>query len=137
MCQDRTVTGRTKIGQRAYASGLAAEERACEALVAAGWAVRARRLRTKLGEVDIVAERDGILAIVEVKARPTLADAAVALSARQQQRLIAAAELILGDHPDWGANGVRFDILLVDAESRVRRIVDAFRAEAVDSVTEP
>jgi putative endonuclease len=84
--------------------------------------------------VDIVAERDGMLVIVEVKARPTLADGAVALTPRQQRRLVAAAELILGEHPDWGTNGVRFDILLVDAVGRIRRIADAFRAEEADGV---
>jgi putative endonuclease len=98
-----------------------------------GWAVLARRLRTEAGEVDILAERAGILAIVEVKARPALADAAAAVSLRQRARYIAAAEIILAEHPDWGAAGVRFDILVVDAAGRVRRIADAFRLESQDS----
>ena len=91
--------------------------------------MHARRLRTACGEVDIVAERDGLLAVIEVKARPSLADAAAALTRRQQARLVAAAEIILADHPDWGANGVRFDVLVVDVAGRMRRIADAFRAE--------
>jgi putative endonuclease len=37
---------------------------------------------------------------------------------------------VLTEHPDWGEAGVRFDILLVDAQGRVRRIADAFRDEA-------
>lgn len=106
-----------------------AEARACSALVDDGWTIHARRVRTGVGEVDIVAERDGILAIVEVKARPRLAEAAASVSTRQQLRLIAAAEVILSEHPDWGANGVRFDVLVVDAQGRVRRIADAFRAD--------
>jgi putative endonuclease len=130
------MVGRTRIGRAAHAGGVAAETRACAALAAEGWAVHGRRLRTKQGEVDIVAERHGLLAIVEVKTRPTLADAAAALDKRQQRRLIAAAELILAEHPDWGANGVRFDLLVVDAAGRVRRIADAFRAEEIDSAME-
>jgi putative endonuclease len=118
---------RRKKGRIAYASGIAAEEAGCAALVADGWTILARRLRTKAGEVDALAEKAGILAIIEVKSRPTLAEAAVALSARQQSRLIGACELILGEHPDWGANGVRFDILVVDPAGKVRRIADAFR----------
>ena len=114
-------------GQVAYARGVAAEDAACAALTADGWTILARRLRTKAGEVDAVAEKAGILSIIEVKSRPTLAAAAVALSARQQSRLIGACELILGEHPDWGANGVRFDILVVDPAGKVRRIADAFR----------
>jgi putative endonuclease len=68
-----------------------------------------------------------MLAIVEVKARPSLADAAAAVSPRQRGRLLAAAEIILAEHPDWGTAGVRCDVLVVDAAGRVRRIADAFR----------
>jgi putative endonuclease len=114
-------------GGRAHALGIDAESAACAALERDGWTVLARRLRTPLGEIDAVAERHGLLAIIEVKARPTLADAAWALTPRQQRRLLAAGEAILAEHPDWGAAGVRFDVLLVDAAGAVRRIVDAFR----------
>lgn len=91
--------------------------------------MRATRLRTASGEIDIVAEKDGLLAIVEVKARPLLSDAAAALTARQRARLFAAAEIVLAEHQDWGANGVRFDVIVVDAAGAVRRIADAFRGE--------
>jgi len=91
--------------------------------------VLGRRLRTSAGEIDIAAERDGMLAFVEVKARPDLAGAAFALTARQRARLLAAAEILLAQHPDWGKAGIRFDVLLVDAAGRVRRIRDAFRQE--------
>ena len=107
---------------------MAAEDAACAALVADGWAILARRLRTTAGEIDAVAEKAGLLSIIEVKCRPTLAEAAVALTMRQRGRLIGACEIILGEHPDWGANGVRFDVLVVDPAGRVRRIADAFRA---------
>ena len=109
------------------AMGVAAEQRACAALAADGWSILGRRMRTKAGEVDAVAEKDGLVAFVEVKARPTLAMAAEALGARQQGRLMAAAEILLGEHPHWGRQGVRFDVILVDRQSRVRRIADAFR----------
>jgi putative endonuclease len=118
---------RQEKGQAAYAQGIAAEDAACAALVADGWTILARRLRTKAGEVDAVAEKRGILSIIEVKSRPTLAEAAIALTERQQSRLLGACEIILGEHPDWGANGVRFDILVVNPAGLVRRIADAFR----------
>ena len=125
-----SMTLRRRKGSRAHALGVRAEQAACTALAREGWAVLARRLRTEAGELDVLAERDGILAIIEVKARPTLADAAAALSQRQQARLLAAARIVLAAHPDWGANGVRFDLLVVDAAGAVRRISDAFRVEA-------
>ena len=116
-------------GRRAQARGVDTEAAAGAALTRDGWTVHARRVRTAVGEIDLVAERDGLLAIVEVKSRPTLAAAAAALTARQRARLIAATEILLADHPDWGANGVRFDVIVVDTTGAVRRIADAFRAE--------
>jgi putative endonuclease len=116
-------------GRRAHALGISAEAAAAAALEREGWSIRACRVRTEAGEVDLVAEQDGLLAIVEVKARPRLADAAVALTERQRRRLLAAAEIVLAEHPEWGAKGVRFDMLLVDAAGAVRRIADAFRIE--------
>ncbi|HEY1935477.1 MAG TPA: YraN family protein [Acetobacteraceae bacterium] len=115
--------------RHAHGRGMRAEAAACAALARDGWTVLARRLRTEAGEVDVLAERNGLLALVEVKARPRLADAAAALSCRQQARLLRAAEIILADHPQWGQAGVRFDLLLVDAAGRIRRIADAFRQE--------
>jgi len=115
-------------GRRAHARGASAEAAAAAALERDGWAVLGRRLRTAAGEIDLLAERDGILAIVEVKARPRLAEAAAAVSPRQRARLLAAAEIILAEHPDWGTAGVRIDVLAVDAAGRVRRIADAFRS---------
>ncbi|MBS0643608.1 MAG: YraN family protein [Proteobacteria bacterium] len=118
---------RHRSGRSAYASGLAAEDLVCAALTADGWTILGRRLRTAAGEVDAVAEKSGLLAVVEVKHRPNLADAAVALAPRQQARLLAATDILLAEHPEWGAAGVRFDLLLVDATGAVRRMADAFR----------
>jgi putative endonuclease len=120
---------RRRRGSRAYARGLAAEAAACAALERDGWTVLDRRVRTEAGEVDVLAEKDGLLAIIEVKARPTLADAAAALTPRQRTRLLGAADIVLAAHPGWGVNGVRFDLLVVDAAGSVRRIADAFRLE--------
>jgi len=121
------MSQRRRRGQTAYARGVAAEDAACAALIDDGWMIHRRRLRTEAGEVDAVAEKAGILSIVEVKSRPTLAAAAAALTTRQQARLLGACEIILAEHPDWGINGVRFDVLVVNPEGQVRRITDAFR----------
>jgi len=118
---------RSRRGQAADRRGRFAEDAAQLALERDGWRILARRLRTPAGEIDMVAEKAGLLAIVEVKARARLADAAASLSVRQQARLVAAAEIILATHPEWGIEGVRFDLLLVDAAGVVRRIADAFR----------
>lgn len=116
-------------GRRAERLGRAGAAAAEAALTAAGWTILGRRLRTAAGEIDLAAERAGLLAFIEVKSRPSLAVAAAALTPRQQRRLLAAAEILLGEHPGWGAAGVRFDVLVVNAAGQVRRIIDAFRAE--------
>jgi putative endonuclease len=122
-------TFRQTRGRQAQVLGVAAEDAACRALEKDGWTIRCRRLRTEAGEIDLVAEKDGLLAIVEVKARPTLADAVGALTPRQQARLLAAAEIVLAAHPEWSTHAVRFDVLVVDKSGAVRRICDAFRVE--------
>ena len=107
--------------------GRHAEARAAAALEAEGWQVLARRVRTGLGEIDLIAERAGLLAFCEVKARPTLTEAAFALGEAQRRRLAAAAEAWLAGNPDRGAGGIRFDVMLVDGTGQVRRVSDAFR----------
>jgi len=113
-------------GKRAEADGRDAEATAAAALQAEGWAVLDRRVRTPAGEIDLIAERDGLLAFVEVKTRPSLAEAAFALAPRQRARLLAAAEAWLAAHEGHGTAGIRFDVIVV-AGGAVRRIADAFR----------
>ena len=117
-------------GTRSQRQGLQGETRVVHALGQGGWTIHGRRVRTPAGEVDIVAERDGILTLVEVKTGPDLATAAYALSARQQRRLLMAGAILQGQHPDWGQNGMRFDAWLVDALGRMQHIPDAFRDAA-------
>jgi putative endonuclease len=117
------------IREAADARGRHAEDRAAAALEAEGWAILARRQRTPAGELDLVAERAGLLAFVEVKARATLTEAAFALGAAQRARLLRAAEWWMGANPAHGAAGARFDVMLVDSAGRVRRVADAFRQE--------
>ena len=121
------MTHRAQRGTRAEARGLEAESLAATALERDGWEILGRRVRTGAGEIDLLARRAGLMSVVEVKARPRLADAAAALTMRQRQRLMDATEIVLAEHPDWAPDGVRFDMIVVDAANSVRRIKDAFR----------
>lgn len=122
-----TLAQRRARGRARYFRGKAAEARAVAALAADGWEIKARRVRTKAGEIDVIAEKAGLLAFVEVKARAELGAAAAALLEKQRARLLAAAEIVLAQHPTWGAAGVRFDLIILDEKDAVRRIRDAFR----------
>ncbi len=67
-----------------------------------------------------------MLVFVEVKARKTMAEAAYAVSPRQQARLLEAASLALATHSHWERPGVRFDVALVYAGG-IEHIEDAIR----------
>lgn len=99
--------------QQAYRLGHSAEWRAVWRLRLAGYSILARRYRTKLGEIDIVARRGDILAFVEVKARADFATAVDALGDRQFARVARAASLFLARHPPHAVCSVRFDAVLV------------------------
>jgi putative endonuclease len=113
--------------QAAFRVGISAESRAAAYLAAHGYAIAARRFKSQVGEVDIVARRGGELLFVEVKARRRLDDAALSVTPRQQKRIVAAAEAWLADHPDDGSCDIRFDVILV-ARNGTRHITAAFDA---------
>jgi putative endonuclease len=114
--------------QVAFALGLSAESRAAAFLIAKGYRIVARRWKSPVGEIDIVARRRGTLVFVEVKARERLDDAAEAVIARQQRRIIAAAEAWLAAHPDDVNSDMRFDVMLVAPKSIPRHIMAPFDA---------
>jgi putative endonuclease len=112
--------------QVAFRLGLSAESRAAMYLVAKGYRIVARRFRSPVGEIDIVARRRGTLVFVEVKARDTLDAAAESLGPRQQARIAAAAEAWLATYPDPGITDMRFDAVLVAPGKLPRHIAGAF-----------
>ena len=103
----------TEARQRAYRLGHVAELCAVWRLRLAGYSILERRYKTRLGEIDIVARRGGILAFVEVKARSDFLTATEALGSRQFGRVARAASLYLARHPHYAAHSVRFDAVLV------------------------
>lgn len=114
----------------AFRFGLSAESRAAAFLTAKGYRILARRFRTPVGEIDIVARRMGTLAFIEVKARGRLDDAAEAIGKRQQTRIIAAAQLWLVNHPEDALSDMRFDVVLIVPGRLPRHLLAAFDASA-------
>jgi putative endonuclease len=112
----------------AFKSGLSAETRAATYLMAKGYRILAKRFRTPYGEIDLVARRRNLLAFVEVKARASLDDAAYAVTPRQQQRIIDAAQAWLMAHPEHAEFDLRFDAMLIAPRRLPRHLLAAFDA---------
>jgi putative endonuclease len=98
---------------RAYRKGHRGERLAALALMLKGYRILARRHRTKLGEIDLIARRGDLVLIVEVKVRQTLTEAMEALSRTSERRIEAAADLWLARQPDYGCLSIRFDMVAV------------------------
>lgn len=100
--------------QRAERRGRAAEWIATFYLLAKGYRILGRRVRTPFGEIDIAAFRDGVLVMIEVKARRDLAAGLYAVSPIQQGRIANAALAAAGR---WRLTGapLRFDVIVVGA----------------------
>jgi putative endonuclease len=90
-----------------------AERSAAALLESLGLKIVARRWKTKVGEVDLIARGPGLVVFVEVKARDNLDWAAESVGPRQRGRIIAAAEAWLANHPEDGQGDIRFDAVLV------------------------
>jgi putative endonuclease len=114
--------------QVAFRTGISAESRAAAFLIAKGFRILARRWRSPVGEIDIIARRRTLLIFVEVKARDTLDDAAWSVTPRQRGRIIAAAEAWLARFADPRIQDIRFDAVLVAPRSIPRHIPAAFDA---------
>jgi putative endonuclease len=103
--------------------GKLGEDVACEELCRRGYEILARRHRTKLGEIDIIARQAGTIVFIEVKARagPAFGGAAAAVVPGKQRRIVRMATEYLShrrmlDHP------CRFDVVAVDFESGRSRV---------------
>ena len=112
--------------QAAFHVGISAESRAAAFLIAKGFRILARRWRSPLGEIDIVASRRRLLVFVEVKARATIDEAAELVNERQRRRIAAAAEIWLAANPDESIRDIRFDAILVAPGKIPRHIPAAF-----------
>ena len=112
----------------AFRTGISAESRAAALLIAKGYRILARRFRTPYGEIDLVARRRNLVAFVEVKARASLDDAAYAVTPRQQQRIVNAAQAWLMAHPEHAEFDLRFDAVLSAPKSLPRHLLAAFDA---------
>jgi putative endonuclease len=112
--------------QRAEQRGRQAEARAAEWLFAQGWEILGTRVKTKLGEIDLVARREGTVAFVEVKWRARPEDLALAIDEYRLRRVAAAAESVAHLYAGAGED-LRIDVILLAPRSPPRHIANAWQ----------
>ena len=95
-------------------------------LRAHGWRVIAMRVKTRVGEVDLIARRGKILTFVEVKTRANPADLAYAVDEYRLRRVAAAAQLLWPRYAQPN-DGVRIDVILIAPWARPQHLVDVWR----------
>lgn len=110
--------------QAAELAGRRGESLAAWWLRLKGYRILARGFRTPVGEIDLIARRGRVLALIEVKRRATLAEAAEAIRRRQQRRVARAAEAFLKLRPDLAGLTLRFDALLLAPGRRPRHLTN-------------
>ncbi len=119
-------------GAQARRSGRAAEVVAALWLMAAGWRILGLRLKAHGVEIDILARRGEVLAVVEVKARPTLAEALDAVGWTQRRRLRRAAEA-MAQRPGLNGLAIRLDLIAMAPRRLPRHIPNAWPDEGQSS----
>jgi putative endonuclease len=113
--------------RRAYGRGRRAEAVAAWWLRGKGYRIVARDFRVPVGEIDVIARRGRVLAVVEVKARDTLAAAGEAVAPRQRRRIARAAAAFLQRRPELATLDLRFDVVLIAPRRLPRHLADAWR----------
>ena len=118
---------RARARKNAYRHGHVAELLAALLLLAKGYRLLARRYKTPLGEIDLIAKRGRLVAFVEVKARPSQREALDSMGAMAERRMVDAADLWLAAHPDAAGLDIRYDLILVTPWRLPKHLPDAFR----------
>ena len=113
--------------------GILGETLAVDELSRRGYAILERRYRTRHGEIDIIAEHDGTLVFVEVKAREDVkcGTAAEAVTRVKQRRIVSRAVEYLARN-NLGERPCRFDVVAIDYAGSVRQQITVY-ADAFDA----
>jgi len=95
-------------------------------MMAKGYRILGFRLRTRLGEIDLLAQKGRVLAVVEVKSRTTLEAALAAVTPEQRDRLRRAGQAAAGARPRLKDLAVRLDLIALAPGRLPRHRPDAW-----------
>ena len=93
-----------------------------------GYRIVATRVKTPVGEIDLIARRFGLTAFIEVKARQRRSEEAVALEAVNTSRISRAAQYYVARHPALAETSLRFDVIFLAPRTWPRHVKGAFDA---------
>ena len=112
--------------QVAERSGRVAEARAALWLRAKGWRILDSRVKTPVGEIDLVAKRGQTVAFVEVKWRARPGELDMAIDEKRLARVAAATEAVA--HRFAGQDeDIRIDVILLAPGAFPRHIANAWQ----------
>lgn len=115
---------------KAHSDGLAAETLAALILMAKGYRIAARRYKTPVGEIDLIARKGRTLVFVEVKARKVMDGALESVTPHMQARIGRAAGYFIAANPVLAGFEMRFDLLAVRLPFYWRHLDNAWRPPA-------
>ena len=116
------ATGKRETAERRGREG---EAQAAQWLAARGWQIVAERVKTPLGEIDLIARKAGLVAFVEVKWRRSITALGNAVDERRLAR-VAAAVGAVGHEYAGPADDMRIDVILLAPGARPRHIENAW-----------
>ncbi len=111
------------------ARGSAGEDRAADWLSSRGWRIRERNFRSRLGEIDIIAQKGVEVAFVEVKAWNALprSELEYSINERKRRRIRQTARLYVARNPEIADSRLRFDVIFLGrTPSEISHIEGAF-----------
>ena len=138
-----SLSGRPKCGgrcseqrprqERQFAEGAGRRGEALAALFlqVQGYRVLDRRVKTPVGEVDLIVRRGKITVFVEVKSRSFSHQEADALYAGNRKRIVRAAQYWLIRNPNRAEDEYRFDVIFLAPFAWPRHLKAAFDATGI------
>lgn len=112
---------------KTYKKGVDAEAKCARYLEELGYNILDMRYKTKFGEVDIIATCGNTLVFTEVKARKSYENGVYAITEHQKRRIMDTASIFIYEHPDYHHSSLRFDAVIVDDNSNLTHIPNAWR----------
>jgi len=120
----------TKRQKQSYEkAGRRAENLACLHLRLKGYRILERCFKVRQGEVDIIARKGKVIAMIEVKQRATVIAAEYSVSFQNQTRLMDAAEIYINQSRELEGSDfeLRYDFFYIIGRWKIRHITNAFQ----------